>query len=565
MTQTTVRTTVDRLPDRARLFYRGVGRLAERARTHPWAFYDFVMVDPENPTQRMRCAPHQQLGMEFVLHHRQSVIRWPTDSGKTQFLIALLLWWAGHEPSSSSLWASKTQGQSKKPLAQMRALLEHPERNARLRAVFPRLTKTPRPGDQWGMTSLTIAREQGSGDPTIRGVGLDTSLQGAKVRRIVGDDLLDRDNCSTVEGRAGICADWESRILSRLTPDPEGRAVLSNVPWHLEDPTFVYQEQGVPTLEMDVWGNIEIHNADDDFDTDLVRPSRKGGTSHRLTAHDPDPEERVPLFPERWPMSAILEEKRTANPTEFARSREVRPRSDEEARCKQAWVDGCFARGSALSVVEGWDDSHPLWHPQAMVFTGVDLAFGEKEGSHKSALVTFAVLPSRLRVLLRAYGKRGMTGPELVDEVLWIERAFGGVIMVETNAAQLLVYQFARERKIDLRIGAHFTTATNKRFLDFGVEGLFTEMFHGLWAWPALSRRDEHVANLERGCLHYQPPPAHTDDYLMALWIAQHSAKRLDRGEVLIDDQAGLEDAEAPRAIRRREGYQIRRGKTGGF
>ena len=57
---------------------------------------------------------------------------------------------------------------------------------------------------------------------------------------------------------------------------------------------------------------------------------------------------------------------------------------------------------------------------------------------------------------------------------------------------------------------------------------MFTEMKNGAWVFPcdASGKCPTEFEKLFDECMYYQPPPAHTGDRLMAMWIAREGSRR---------------------------------------
>jgi hypothetical protein len=101
------------------------------------------------------------------------------------------------------------------------------------------------------------------------------------------------------------------------------------------------------------------------------------------------------------------------------------------------------------------------------------------------------------------------------------------VVIVENNAAQDYIRQFALDKHRDLIIKAHTTTKQNKMSEDFGVESIFTELRNGAWIIPCDENGhcEEEVETWIDDMIYYMPQK-HTGDHLIASWIARERARR---------------------------------------
>jgi hypothetical protein len=307
------------------------------------------------------------------------------------------------------------------------------------------------------------------------------------------------------------------------------RVAVTNTPWHREDLTYhLENEAGWPTLTMDAYGFVRVSNADAAWQggdmVRMLRPSetRIGGAYqwYRLRAHDPDPDEQTTLFPERFSRESIAEMRRRMTPREFSQALLCDPLTDDSARCQRDWIERCKLRGLGSTLV-------PSYSGNLRTFTGVDLAIGQGRGSDKTVLFTILIEDDGTRRILDIESGR-FAGPEIVKKIIDKGDRYGSKITVESNSAQDYLRQFALQTRADLQIKAHTTTGKNKRDRDWGVESIFTEIENGAWVIPCDT--DGKCLPVVQAwiddMLFYQPPPAHSGDYLMASWLAREAAHR---------------------------------------
>ena len=521
------RTPVDpaRLTE-AELLERAVLRRAAEARRDLASFYSFVMRHETNRAVRLTTAPHQRVMFSFVDHHDEAVIRLPISTGKTFGMTAMAMWLLGNDVTQRGAVVSKAQGQSQKVVGQVADYIVEPYLNPPLRLVFPWLRKSPRSQDPWTQTQLVVERPPGIRDPSLRAVGVASAIAGARLSWLVADDVVDEENSATPDSRAKVNTWFDAKARSRL--DPTGsKGIVCNTPWHREDLTFhLENDAGWPTLTMDIYGYVRFTNARAAWVArardDLIRPSRvrDDGRWWRLSAFDPDPEERTPLWPERYSAERIDHLRRTMLPHEFARVFLCSPFDEDAARCQREWVESCKVRGLGLRLVDEYRGGNPT-------YTGVDLAVGTGQRHDKTVLFTFELLPDRSRRILDIESGRWQ-GPIILRKIIEKADRYGSLIAVENNAGQDWIRQFALEQRRDLRVRSHYTGAANKRDVDFGVESVFSEIKNGAWIIPCDHDGSCHpeVERWIEAMLTYQPPPAHTADELMACWIGREAARR---------------------------------------
>lgn len=494
----------------------------EEARGSIEDFYRLV-IKHEITKERLEPAAHQKLMFSFIEHHPLALFRQPIGTGKTFGMAAVTLWLMGNDVTVRGAVLSKTQGQAAKVLAMVGDYITEPALNRPLILVFPWLRKSPRAADPWTATKLTVERPPGIRDASMLAAGLETAIGGARLSWLVADDTIDIDNSSTPDAREKARINFEGRILSRL--DPKGaRAVFTNTPWDREDLTYHLQEHAEwPTIQMDIYGNIQIWNADASWlhraEQEYIRPSTRDPSVYRLRAHDPDPDEETPLWPDRMTLAEIEAVRKRTVPHEFARLYLCEPFDAEAARCQRDWIERCKKRGIGTSLVHSYEGELP-------VYTGLDLAIGTGGKHDLSVFFTFALEKDFSRRILNVESGR-WTGPKIVDKCGEMHRRYGAVITVETNAAQDYIRQFAKERFGDLIIKSHTTTRQNKHNEDFGVESIFTELHDGKWIIPCNLDGvvDPEVQKWIDNMLLYMPHK-HTGDHLMASWIARERARR---------------------------------------
>ena len=506
----------------AQLLLNAIRRRNEAGQHSIEQFYRLV-IKHEITKEPLEPAAHQKVMFSFVEHHPKTVHRIPIGHGKTFGMAAVSLWLTGNDVTQRGAVLSKTQQQAAKPVGMVADYITEPVLNQRLIQVFPWLRKSPRANDPWTVNRLTVHRPPGIRDPTLIAVGLDGAVGGARWSWLVADDTVDLDNSSTPEAREKARQNLEGRILSRL--DPKGaRAVFTNTPWDRADLTYYLQEQAHwPTIQMDVYGYIRIWNADAAWlhhaEQEYLVQSKLDPTAYRLKAHGPDPDEAIPLWPERMDVDDIARERREKMPHEFARLYLCEPFDAEAARCQRDWVEKCKKLGIGTTLVDSYKGPNP-------VFTGLDLGIGTNGKNDLTVFFTFELLPDKTRRVLNIKSGR-FNGPRIVEMIGDVHKKFGSVVVVENNAAQDYIRQFAKARHRDLIIKAHTTNAQNKTHVDWGVESIFTELSNGLWSIPCdlQGNVDPEVQKWIDNMLMYMPHK-HTGDHLMACWIARERARR---------------------------------------
>lgn len=528
---------------------------AEEARDDIVKFFDFVAVEEFKRT-RVKCKPHQRVMLDFILKHDRSVVMMPVGTSKTFCMGIVSLFLLGLDPTSRGAYVCATQGQAIKAIGMTRSYIEE---SARLRLVFPDLRPTRRKGEPWTQDKFTVDRPFGIRDPSLVAIGIDGGLPGARLNWVVVDDILTRENTATPEQRAKVYEWFDSTVLSRL--DPHGaRLVVTNTAWHPEDlPHLLWRPkkamiQGWPTIRMEIEGNIEVTTpsielpdgrvVEDSWgiDDEIAKELRPASASPsdplvRLTAHDPDPKNEVPLWPERFDAAHIAKLRRSHLPHRFNQLFMNICRDDSTSMCQREWIDKALERGrkeGVHSLVSEYKGPH-------LTFTGLDLAVSPGEEHDDTAFVTFEVRPDGTRVLLDVDASQ-MNGPQIMEKLFSKQRLYNSMVRVESNAAQAYIVQFALEKNRSIPIDCHMTGRA-KAHPEHGVPGFFLELQNGAWIFPCGKHGEVHsaVQRLIDACLYYEPSN-HTDDVLMAMYFAREQARKwgvLSGGDTAANAQGG--------------------------
>lgn len=503
----------------------------ERARGDLTAFYEFVIKN-ELTKESLVPSPHQILMFSFMLHHNWCVIRIPVLCAKTFSMTAAAMWFVGRDVTQRWVILSKTQKQARKPLSMMSDYIEDFDLGAQLRVTFPTLEPSTRSKDSWNMNEITVERPAGIRDSTLIAAGVDTKIEGSRISGILCDDLIDAENSGTPDQRKSLLSNFQSRFTSRMDVK-SSRVVVTNTPWHKDDLSYSLENKlGWPTVTMDIYGNIRFSNVEASWLKTVIgfyiRESAKRGRGwYRLVAHDPDPQEETPLWPDKYSPKDIHELRYGMHgkggylPYEFARLFLCQPMDDSMLRCQKSWVEKCKLLGMGMTLTSNYVGVNKT-------ITGIDLAVGKKRKFHdETTFFTIEELPNGTKVVLDIESGR-YTGPEIRDKTIAKAKAYGSVIYVETNGAQKYIQDFTKEKNKDIKVRSHSTQKNNKGDVDYGVESGFGEIKDEGWIIPCDSEGICHpqVQLWIDEMVYYQPPPAHPGDRLMAWWIAREGARR---------------------------------------
>lgn len=566
-------------PDLIEIIKRRQLRLAGLSRTDVPTFFEFTFRAEDEKRTRLRTAAHQKLVFEFIAKFPYCVIRLPTNFSKTYMMAAKGLHNLGRHPASRGAFISATEAGASKTLLSARGYIES---SPDLRLVFPQLLPTEREGEPWTQSDITVRRPYGIRDPSIAARGMDSKqLLGSRLDWANVDDVLNEENTLTEEACKKTTKWFKQTVMTRFRHE-SGRCPVTNTPWHEKDLTYALEAIGWPSLTMDVWGGVWFKNAEA-FDSDEIRPSRdaaqeeletgKPADACRLAAHDRpeysfaavprnatedgvdrqlmedrssiewvgDVEECVPLWPELFGTEALIREcLDMGGPTsnEWARSKLMKPRSDEDRRVQESWIEQC--KGKARE--RGYFGVLSSWR-QGGAFTGVDLGFGKSKKSGNVAIFSFALLEDRHRLLLDVDIFKYPGGKATLARIQSHHDRFQSVVGIESNAAQRLLKEWAIEQDVTMRVRS-FETNKNKHHPSFGVESIFLELENGAWLIPSdkSGRVKPDIAHWLADCTGYKPG-AHTGDGLMASWIAKEQARAmgaLKKGRAGMPDVRGI-------------------------
>lgn len=529
--------------ENGRLAIRALLRKAEEAREDISKFYEFVIRN-ETSREPIIIAPHQDVMFSFAMHHDTSVIRIPVGCGKTYFIGTAGIFLLGQDTTSRFAIVSAAQGQSKKVLRMVSDYIADPELSQYTALVFPELQKSSRPQDPWTTEEITVDRPAGIRDSSMVAVGIEGRISGSRIKCLVADDLIDDQNTINPTVREDVAGKFDGRLMSRLDPQVY-KVIVCNTPWHQEDLTYKLEnEKFWPTITMDIYGYIRVSNADVEWMTmakeKYLRPSttREIGEHEwfRLRAHDPDPEEEIPLWPERIPLEEIDRirygkgGKGGMLPQRFAQAYLCTPMSDDATRCPKEAIERCKNLGIGKTMVSEYHGPNPT-------YTGVDIGIGKGKQHDETVFFTFERKEDGTGRILDIEGGK-FSGPDIVKKLLDKMERYGSAAAVENNAAQDFIRQFAIEAKKDVPIKPHTTGKRNKHDMDFGVESIFTEIMNLGWEIPCDNSGKCHpeVQKFINDCVYHQPPPHHTGNYLMAAWIAREASrkKRVKNGSAAV-------------------------------
>ena len=483
--------------DKLKLYRLVKARRIAIAREDPAAFVEYAIPN-EKTGEEMVNAPFHGLWQRFCSEHDWALISASVEHGKSvQLGIGRLLWEIGRDPTLRCLLVGANDDAARK---MANAIRRHIERNPRVREVFPHLQRSSRRGDPWNDEDMRVEGATLSRDPTIqsRSVG-SRNILGARLDLVIIDDLLQVDNTRTKAQRDKLEEWFDDVILTRISDDYDkqeyGRIWFIGNPWDRDD----------------LLARLRARPGFASIETPAVRNPDEPISQWKTT------------WPEQWPLERLLKRRQGMLAVSFARKFLCRVLDASQRRFRKEWIDHMFAQGRGrelLKVQPVGRGGVPL-----RCFTGLDPAVGEKDIDAVSCLFTLALDHATRRIVIDCRSGR-WTGPELLDHCEQVCSRFDSELIVESNATQRWMAQFALERGINAR--TFFTSASNKWNEQYGVESLAIEMKNGLWVAPSGhtgQERPQELVEWTNELMDYDPA-SHTGDRLMASWLAREGARQ---------------------------------------
>lgn len=462
-------------------------------------------------------APFQRRWHAVVTQHDRVVLWAPVEHGKTaQMSIAYAVWCLGRNPSLHGLIVGATAAAAEKILSAVRQVIDE---SPWVREVFPGLKPVRGKYAKWTDEKIRVEGiALGDKDYSMQAIGFGGSILGARLNLLIGDDLVTFETSATHLQRQKVIDWWLSTLVGRLLP--KARVLLLGNAWFPDD---------------------LMHH--------LVRHSKY--VEHRDEAYREHADGKLDsssiLWPEQWDAARLSQRIEELGLVEARRQLRCIAYASGSSQFDIEWFDRAFTLGEQL-----WGTTFGKLLPRFLarydghlpVKTGVDLGVSRKEGADFTSMFTIAVDGAGRRFPIHV--ERGKwTGPEIINRLARVHALYGGEIIVENNAAQDYLLQWAQEKGIVVRAT---TTGSSKADPRFGVPSIAQELEQGLWALPL----EPQIHQWRADCLAYSPDK-HVGDTLMASWFAREAARRSSYVEAGVVDPE-VERRSHSRALRARYG-----------
>jgi len=468
----------------------------------------------------------------------------PRQHGKTSIYDLLRLHAVAYKLTRFMMIGADTMGQGKAYLSALKAELEG---NERFRDDFGDLV--PKKGGKW--TEVDIITSTG-----IRVVvfGTRTKIRGAKYGDYRPDLVIlddgENDEFVDTEAQRQKTLDWLTKVLIPCLDNQAGVLIVVG--------TILHHDSMLARLlskdHFKTWRK-RLYRA---LYQDVRKvPSRKAalGYIEKLVQWS--------LWPSRWPVSRLLQERWDIGPVAFEAEYQNEPMADEASAFKLEGLKAAKERGRGRRFCESWDDVvramggvEPLAVFQAWDFGWVrDKDHAEASDSNYTFSGAVAIHPeTRHLVVLRLYRERGMT-PAQTRQRMEAEAAYIRPdeldvmfrVAVETVGLQKELYFHGVRSSSDLPLKA-INTDKRKRHLRDGVPGLSAYFENGQIELPYPEGDDpqaiEQRALVDVLCneLWGWGKEGH-DDGVMMLWFLMTLVRKFLRALDRRRQQGGATDA----------------------
>jgi hypothetical protein len=490
------------------------------------AFTEYVLRD-EVTGQRVKQAPlHLRINHLARRHKRLGLLAMP-GCGKSQAMIARILWCLGNNPKGRYAIIAQSQTKAK---GMLQTIARYIESSADLHNVFPDL----RPGDQWTDSAITVQREGYIKDSSVVAFGVTGDITGSRVDGMVIDDILSEKNTRTPAMRQKMY-EFAFRTLFDRLEKPHGWIIFLGNAWHPDD-LMHRLERGT-------------HNTDAKRDE-----SEMAWHVERIRVID---EEGNPTWPERFPAHIIEGMREEFGPLEFARKYLCEARSDEDAKFKRCYIEAACEAGKQLRVIDHLEhlvlprewgiDPFELqegiamrmemgvWDLPLVVVFGVDLGVAQNAAADETVLVGLVANKiNHQRLIIHVRGGR-WDFHTISQRILSAYDSFRpDLVMIESVAAQRYLVEHLQRQPSDIKLRP-FYTGSNKWDPILGVQALSGSLAMGRYIIPVPdgtlqgASYDADVAKLLEEKLFFTPTK-HTGDRLMAEWFADRAAHTVMSG-----------------------------------
>lgn len=266
--------------------------------------------------------PRQLLG--FAMSVRRGVIMTPPEFLKTTTISQLYPLWltyryaqAGKLSLLHGALLSELQELAERNLS---VIAWHIEKNPLLARDFvdihgrPLIEPDPEQ-DKWTDEEIIVRRPTPSKDPTWQAKGVKTTIQGARLNHLIGDDLVTPGSAKSVAKQRDALHRWDSEVTTRLLVD--GQAIIVG--------NFNHPKDLLSTVAARTSYRV------------LKRPALHVPGDPETAPEDPRDPDAILAMPEKWPRPRLLAEL-SDKPFQFPTIYLLRSSQKGGTMLREAWV-----------------------------------------------------------------------------------------------------------------------------------------------------------------------------------------------------------------------------------
>lgn len=451
----------------------------------PAFFARFMMMGPlEAPYfGRVLIGDHHLEWDHILSTEKRACILSARDHGKTFFCSkAYPIFLARKYPRESTYIFSATKPQAVEILDKIKAELEE---NPKLQYLVPGRKLV------WSSTKIVL-----SNGHTIYARGYGTKVRGAHPKVIIVDDCLNDEDAYSETIRTKNNDYFFNAITNMVIPG--GQIVVIGTPFHGRD----------------LYGELKKNPVY--FYKEFPAESNPGKPNN------------IVLWPERYPLAALLEKKIEVGTIRYGRELLVNPISDEMSLFPKKLFEGSPVEQFELKLglpLEFWRDKG------IDIFIGVDFAISATVQADYTVIIVLGVDDFGNRWLIDIYRGKGLEYQKQKSLINKYGRLYDPfMIFLEANQMQSI---FGDEliRETDLPI-QKYTTGVEKHSLEKGVPELRVLLENGKFRIPRGDKDSVEKTDIlieEMGGMTFLEGKVQSvgehDDTVMALWIANQAVK----------------------------------------
>ena len=407
----------------------------------------------------------------------------PRDHAKTsQVAIGRVLWELGNNPDLRIKIVCQSDDTAVKRLS---AIIDHIDRNPRLREVFPDLL--PSDKGTWSKTKVYVKRNMILPDPSIEAVGILSTATGGRGDLLIFDDPVDFRNAIQQPALREVVKAAYRDVWVNLI-EPEGRIVLIGTPWHKDDLLHHIMTDKTYTKIID--------RIDDKF---------------------------TPIWPEKWNTEALVNRYNEIGHRAFGRAFRMEALTDEETLFEEKILKRCEDKDFQYGGLPIGVKPHKVQY-----FMGVDLGGARTTGGSYTVIFTGALVDGKRLPINITRGR--FKSPEFSRIFYDLTQQFNPeFVLIENNASQEAVVQWISEVYGDgvlLPTIKGYFTGSQKMSEDVGLPAMAVEFEQGRWRLP------EFHTEGDCGCgycvwLHEMKefPLGKYSDTVMASWLFREAIR----------------------------------------